>query len=72
MGDVEVPEAEPLTEDLHPQDEEGEGEEQVQSAPNKQEVEETGEWDPESSQYHWDEDEDETDNHTVTYRSSTI
>ena len=46
MGDVEVPEEEPLTEDLHPQDEEGEGEEQVQSAPDNQETEETGEWDP--------------------------
>ena len=46
-------------EDLHLQDEEGEGREQVGSAPNDQGVEETGEWDSESSQYHWDEEEDE-------------
>ena len=33
----------------------------------------TGEWDPESSKYHWDEEEEgEMDNHAITYRSNAI
>ena len=70
---IGVTEKEPPTEDLHPQDEGGEGEEQPENAPDETGVEVTGEWDPESSQYHWDEEEEEeTDNHTITYRSNVM
>ena len=63
----EVPE-----EDLHPQDEEGEGGEQTGNAPKETGAEMPGEWGPEPSQYGWDEEEEEMDNRTVTYRSNVI
>ena len=71
---IGVLEKEPLAEDLHPQDEEGEGGEPVETAPGSSGAEAMGEWDPESSQYHLDEDEEEEemDNNTVTYSSNTI
>jgi len=72
MDSIEVHEKEPLTEDLHLQDEEGEGREQVEPAPDNPRAEATGKWDPDSSHYQWDEEEDGMDNHTITYRSSTI
>ena len=51
----------------------GEGEEQAENALKGTGTEMLGEWDPESSQYHWDEGgEEEIDNHTITYRSNTI
>ena len=60
---IGVPEKEPPIEDLHPQDEGGGG----------WRADMPGEWDLEPSQYHWDEEEEEeTDNHTVTYRSNVI
>ena len=65
--EIGVPEKEPPAEDLHPQDEEGEGKEQPENAPDETGAEATGEWDPETSQYHWDEEEEETDNCTLMY-----
>ena len=59
-------------EDLHLQDEEVEGREQTGNAPKEMGAEMPGEWGPEPSQYGWDEEEEETDNHTVTYRSNVI
>ena len=52
-------------EDLHPQDEEGEGGEQTGNVPEETGAEMLGEWGPELSQYGWDEEEEETDNRTV-------
>jgi len=69
---IGVPEKEPLAEDLHPQDENGEGKEWPVNAPDEIGAEAMGEWDPESSQSHWDGEEEEMDNHTVTYRSNAI
>ena len=46
----------------------------TEAAPDDPDAEVSGEWEPESSQYPWDDDdeEEETDNHTITYRSNTI
>jgi len=70
---IGVPETEAPVEDIHSQDEEGEGREQIGNAPKETGAEIPGEWDLEPSQYGWDEEEEEeTDNHTVTYRSNAI
>ena len=73
---IGVPEKETPTEDLHPQDEEGEGEQQTGNTPKETGAETPGEWDPVPSQYGWDEEEEEEeeemDNCTITYRSNAI
>ena len=74
MDGIGVPEMEPLTGNLHPQDEEGKSEEQAEAAPDELGAETMGEWGLGSSQYHWDDDEgeEEMDNQTITYRSNMI
>ena len=70
---IGVPEKEPPSKDLHPQDEEGEGREQIGNAPEETGAEMPGEWDLEPSQYSWDEEEEEeTENCTIIYRSNAI
>jgi len=70
---IGVPEKETPTEDPHPQDKEGEGKEQTGNTPKETGAEMPGEWGPELSQYGWDEEEEEEmDNRTITYRSNAI